>query len=531
MKEASIQFMSLRIKLLIGFTAMFSVVFSGAYYWFYTVMTAKVSDQIEITLRNTLEGVISEVDGDEFEAIAQLPFSPEQPVPDNNALYQEHQRWLYQIHVIQPNAIPYTFVPGTQPYEVLWVGDVFRIIKPEDATTFRESYDSSNSRLYEGLTRVTVTMTPYTDPWGNWVSAYGPIYNATGEVVGGMGVDLNAEYLYDLQQEIRDRFLPALLVTYGILFGGIYWLSGFLTKRLSHLSKAAQGIKSGDYDLSQLPYPKSNLLPDELSELSLIFRQMVETLIERENHLKQLNINLEAIVEDRTAALQVANQELDDHAQALTHSLEEKDLLLREVHHRVKNNLQVISSLLSLQGNYPLPGEMQDLLLESRNRIRSMALVHEQLYQSNNLAQIDFVNYIPALASQLFATYSVNTERVRLHLNVSKVVLGIDTAIPCGLLLNELLSNALKHAFPEQSRGKIEVGFHPTGDSKLLLLVRDTGVGLPPNFVPSQTSSLGMRLVQALTRQLSGELKAYNDCGAVFQIIFPPQPIRYGQVP
>lgn len=216
--------------------------------------------------------------------------------------------------------------------------------------------------------------------------------------------------------------------------------------------------------------------------------------------------------------------DISDRIQAehvLRASLEEKDLLLREVHHRVKNNLQVISSIFSLQAQYNDDPEILSLLADSQNRIRSMALIHEKLYQSKSLAQIDFTDYIRNLVSNLFSSYNVSANLVRLKLDICALSLNIDTAIPCGLLINELVSNALKHAFPNERPGEIRIVLEEIPENQLHLVIRDDGIGLPDGLELQQSNSLGLRLVRALTRQLVGTMNAYTDGGAVFELTFP----------
>ena len=207
-------------------------------------------------------------------------------------------------------------------------------------------------------------------------------------------------------------------------------------------------------------------------------------------------------------------------------SLKEKELLLKEIHHRVKNNLQVVSSLLYLQAKYLKDKEAMSMFIESQNRIRSMSLVHEKLYRSKNLAQIDFSGYIKDLVKSLFRSYSINVNRIKLKMNVRKAVLDIDTAIPCGLILNELVSNALKHAFPENSSGEIQVMFKSTGSGKFELSVSDNGIGLPDHFKIVEPSSLGMRLIETLVDQIRGKLEIEKNDGTVIKISFQKNEIE-----
>ncbi len=211
---------------------------------------------------------------------------------------------------------------------------------------------------------------------------------------------------------------------------------------------------------------------------------------------------------------------LESERDSLAHSLAEKEVLLKEVHHRVKNNLQVIASLLRLQADGFDDHVLADALRESQQRVESMALIHEQLYQSSDLRQVDLAQHATVLLSNLFHSYGVNCERIAGRVGLNSLVLGVDQAIPAGLILNELISNALKHAFPGNRAGSVSVEGGES-DGTMTLVVRDDGVGLPENFNPSQTSSLGIRIVQILTRQLKGTLAIENHGGAAFRVSFP----------
>ncbi|MCF7804745.1 MAG: PAS domain S-box protein [Candidatus Marinimicrobia bacterium] len=214
----------------------------------------------------------------------------------------------------------------------------------------------------------------------------------------------------------------------------------------------------------------------------------------------------------------------------LKNSLQEKEVLLKEIHHRVKNNMQVISSLLNLQARDIQSEETLRMFRESENRIRSMALIHEQLYQASDLASINFGEYIPTLSRTLFSSYSQSAERVKLSLDVEQIMLGIDTAIPCGLIINELVSNALKYAFPEDQQGEILIGFHKEklrdtkGDDdrrvRYILNVSDNGIGYSDDIKSMEANSLGLQLVKSLVQQLKGTIQVENGHGLRFQIEF-----------
>lgn len=219
-------------------------------------------------------------------------------------------------------------------------------------------------------------------------------------------------------------------------------------------------------------------------------------------------------------------RDISDRKQAeeqLKASLEEKELLLKEVHHRVKNNLQVISSIFSLQSQTLEDEQALAILEESQNRISSMALVHEKLYQTANLANIDFAEYIRDLTYNLLASYNINSDWIQTEMNIESIELNLDSAIPCGLLINELVSNSLKHGFPNQRSGTISIflGVLDEQAETLCLKVEDDGVGLPEGFNPNKATSLGVSLISSLTQQLRGTLNFQNNPGASFEITFP----------
>ena len=204
-------------------------------------------------------------------------------------------------------------------------------------------------------------------------------------------------------------------------------------------------------------------------------------------------------------------------------SLREKDTLLKEIHHRVKNNLQIISSMLRLQESKIKDDELIKIFMDSRYRIRSMALIHERLYKSENLASIDFAEYINLIVTELHQTYTYDPERIILEIDVEKVLLDIDQAIPCGLIVNELVSNAIKYAFPHESKkkGKIRITFQRRGEGVVRLSIEDDGIGIPDDLDIDKTESLGLQMVNLLTeRQLKGKLALNRKRGTQFTITF-----------
>ncbi len=201
-------------------------------------------------------------------------------------------------------------------------------------------------------------------------------------------------------------------------------------------------------------------------------------------------------------------------------SLREKEVLLKEIHHRVKNNLQVISSLLYLQSKDVEDNRTLKMFQDSENRVRSMALVHERLYQSQDLARIDFAEYARNLANYLFRSYGINTNVIQPKISVDDVFLGVDTAIPCGLIINELVSNSLKHAFPDGRAGEIRIELRAGDEGQFTLMISDNGVGFPAGLDFRDGGSLGLQLVNALVDQLEGTAELDRRGGTAFKIAF-----------
>jgi PAS domain S-box-containing protein len=203
----------------------------------------------------------------------------------------------------------------------------------------------------------------------------------------------------------------------------------------------------------------------------------------------------------------------------IRNSLKEKEILLREIHHRVKNNLQIISTLLDLQSDSFVEDQSRRFFQECQNRIRSMAMIHEKLYEARDFVSIDFGEYLKNLTNSLFTTY-VSDRRITLTVEAGEVALEIDDAMPCGLIVNELVSNSLKYAFPEGRKGNLTVRFHVGDDGCITLNVEDNGVGFPPDLDFRDTETLGLQLVNLLVKQIHGEIELEKGPGTIFRIKF-----------
>lgn len=208
---------------------------------------------------------------------------------------------------------------------------------------------------------------------------------------------------------------------------------------------------------------------------------------------------------------------LDHQNKIIEKSLAEKEILLREIHHRVKNNLQIVSSLLSLQSNYIIDEQALDAVKESRNRVESMSLIHQNLYQEENLTGINVKQYIENLTENLFYSYNIKPDKIKLVKEIDTLILDVDTVIPIGLILNELITNCLKYAFINNNNGNIKVMLKEI-NSNLLLSVYDDGIGLPVNFKPGVKKSFGHKMINAFLQKLNGKMKMYSEDGTKVDI-------------
>jgi two-component sensor histidine kinase len=203
-------------------------------------------------------------------------------------------------------------------------------------------------------------------------------------------------------------------------------------------------------------------------------------------------------------------------------AIREREVLLKEIHHRVKNNLQVISSLLGLQAHHVRDVEIRAVLEESRTRVLAIALVHENLYQTDDLSEVGLDTYLRSLLANLAATYDAAGRGIEIAISAAGVHLPVNVAIPCGLIIGELVTNAFKHAFPTERRGRIGIEVTRAGERAMVLIVGDDGVGLPPAFEVRPSTSLGMDLVHTFAEQLGATLEIGAGPGTTFTLRFDP---------
>jgi len=272
--------------------------------------------------------------------------------------------------------------------------------------------------------------------------------------------------------------------------------------------------------------PKEDLAEYYFKIKSLLHGEYVEPF---ESHFRDINgdirhvlIHLKSIVDNGDISYilaiggDITQRKIAENE--IKSSLVEKNTLLQEIHHRVKNNMQIISSLLNLQIKYVDDGTAVDVLKESQNRVKSMAMIHDKLYMSEDLTRINFVDYIKSLVSNLFYSYNVE-DIIKPRLKIDMISLNMETAVPCGLIISELVSNSLKYAFPDGMVGEIFVSLK-SRDGYYELIISDNGIGLPEEFDINNTKTLGLMLVNSLTEQIEGKISINRDNGTRFKIIF-----------
>jgi two-component sensor histidine kinase len=290
-----------------------------------------------------------------------------------------------------------------------------------------------------------------------------------------------------------------------------YWVSGAV-KAVTALASVPTAILLAKLVPVALRLPS----PSTLEAANIELAREVADRTRAEDEIRQINSSLETRVTERTV-------ELEALVLLRTAELKEREALLQEIHHRVKNNLQVISSLINMQVRSLSDASSRAALRQCQSRVETMAQIHEMLYRAKDYARIPFSKYAQDLASRVLSASGISPASIALDFSADELWLAVDRAIPCGLMLNELVANALKHAFKERASGTISVALRKRDDSQVVMTVSDDGVGIQQDFDPVQSTSMGIQLIMTLVKQLDGSLEIIRQMGTAFRITFPAE--------
>ncbi len=561
------QIVSLRVKLLIGFSLVFSVVFAGAFYWFYTFTTDKTISRLRDDLRSTLSGAVAGLDVDELMDLYETG-EPNAAGFSNDPRYLNQMAWLQTVKNIEPRAWLYSYVVdqpannrrvgspavSSDRLETIYLVDLWAAYDPSKAVRFLEP-DQTSSRSLQVLAegKLVEESRIYEDEWGSWISAFAPLRNGDGEIVAILGLDIEADYLLQLQNRIRQRVLISFIITYGILFALIYVLSGVLTHHLSELTRSAEQIAAGNYTL-ELPLTRSDAAstsssqspiryiwdsitayiagsPDEMNTLAQVFEGMVESIRAREQMIREGK----QVEDEIRQALQV-ERELN----------ELKSRFVSMVSHEFRTPLTVLRTSIELLENY---GHLttDEKRHEYFKRIRAAIATMTQLLEDVLVvgkAEAGKLEFKPNLMDlELFCQTII--EEIKLSLNSERAI-AFTTLGNCreicadqNLLrpvLTNLLSNAVKYSAVEQP---ISVQLSCQTDT-ILIKIQDWGIGIPKddqahlfelfhrakNAESVRGTGLGLAIVKQCLNHHQGQIRFESQVGVgtTFTVHLPRHP-------
>ena len=399
------------------------------------------------------------------------------------------------------------------------------IIKKNDSIFYEYNMFTAVLNNYSNL-----NAKPISDKW-EILNVSAPII-INNEKVGDIFIGYSLQHVYEKIAELKQNITMVSIVMFILGTILIYVVGLFFTHPLSQMVQTLKKISAGD--LTQRVKVNSN---DEVGYLAESLNKMVEKIQETNKELELVNAELEKRVKERTIELEKAlktlqkeNKEKEIAQNKIKTSLKEKEVLLKEIHHRVKNNLQIVSSLFFFQSKTISDPQMLEMFRDGQNRVKSMALIHEKLYQSDDLANIDFREYVKKLSTFLFQSYGIDQNKIKFKNNVSNIQLDVDQAVPCGLIINELISNSLKHGFDEGDYGTVRIDMGHDEYNNLVMKVSDDGKGMPPGIDVQKIDSLGLRLVNNLTLQLNGKVEYFNKNGTTVKVTFQDAKYKYNRM-
>ena len=338
------RFLSLRVKIWIGFILIFTPVFVASYYWFYQYTTSRVFQTITDDLGETINGAIQGMDKASFvrlfeEESTDNPMCP--PVkdapkeengyyPEDNPLYIAHENWLLAVQQIEPQTRIYTYVKGVEPGEIIAIGSTGYFRDPRGGFRFCQRYTSTSSNIFNGLTTQVNAWEPYTDSFGSWITTYAPIPDDNGVVIGAIGIDISADYVKEVRNNILVSGAIAFVASYVLIFFLVYWLSGLLTSPIVGLAGVAKEIGEGDYGHEWSEEDIKRNFRDEIDTLTSVFKVMVDKVAQREQKLRARVQQLEIMVD---------KSKLDKQVQEIVESdfFQELQTKVRGMRDRFKN--------------------------------------------------------------------------------------------------------------------------------------------------------------------------------------------------
>jgi len=315
------RFLSLRVKIWIGFILIFTPVFVASYFWFYEYTNARVFQTITDDMEDTIGGALKGINKENFvrlyeEESANNPMCPPKKdapkeengyYPEDNPLYIEHENWLLSVSQVEPQARIYTYVKGIEPGEIIAIGSTGYFREPRGGFRFCQRYTSTTSRIYDGLTTRVDAWTPYEDSFGSWITTYAPIEDDSGNVIGAIGMDISANYVDEVRNGILVSGAIAFVLSYILIFFLVYWLSGLLTRPIVGLAGVAKEIGEGDYSHDwQDGGDEKNNFRDEIDTLTSVFKVMVDKVAQREKSLRARVQQLEILIDKSKLEKQVS---------------------------------------------------------------------------------------------------------------------------------------------------------------------------------------------------------------------------------
>lgn len=535
---------SLRVKLLIGFSVLFSIVFAGAFYWFYTLATDKIMTRLKADMRTTLIGAAAGVDVDELLSLY-AEGKPNTAGFSNDPRYSNQMRWFQTVHSVEPRVWLYSYVVGPSEQnrrsgaltvkpgrlETIYLVDLWSLYDPAKAARFLQP-DVTSPVTYEVLKSGNIIETPkiYTDQWGTWLSAFAPLRDDSGEIVAILGLDIEADYVIQVQAEIRSRVLISFVITYGVLFILIYILSGALTQQLTELTDSAERIGTGDYslDLSSLTQRR---FPDELTTLAQVFETMVDSIRTREQTIREGK---------RTEhEMQLALKEERELNEL-------KSRFVSMVSHELRTPLTVIRTSLELLERYHdvvKPAKKQEYFDRSQRAVQNMTQLLEDVLTVGK-AEAGRLTFDPVQFDlQQFCGEIVKEMQmgVGLHYGIVFNAQGDCTNVYADPnLLRSILTNLLSNSIKYSPIGSTVIFNLSCEASSAVFEIRDQGIGIPSDDQPRlfelfhrasnvsaiRGTGLGLAIVRECVARHQGTItfSSREGVGTTFKVILPLRP-------